>query len=94
MATTNRTANSPAAADRALLTLYGRQHCHLCHEMIAALEELQGRFAFRFDIVDIDKDEELRSRYNEFVPVLVGRGQEICRYHLDQAALARFLRNP
>jgi thioredoxin reductase (NADPH) len=81
------------AVDRASLTLYGRQHCHLCHEMIAALEELQARLPFRFDIVDIDEDEELRSRYNEFVPVLVGEGQEICHYHLDQGALVRFLEN-
>ncbi|MBN9123689.1 MAG: thioredoxin family protein [Nitrosospira sp. 56-18] len=84
-------ASSPAAADRVSLTLYGRQHCHLCHEMIAALEKLQARLPFRFDIVDIDGDEALRSRYNELVPVLVGEGEEICRYHLDQAALARFL---
>ncbi|HVW65947.1 MAG TPA: glutaredoxin family protein [Nitrosospira sp.] len=85
------TANNPAAADGVSLTLYGRQHCHLCHEMIAALEELQARLPFRFDIVDIDRDEELRSRYNALVPVLVGNGEEICRYHLDQAALTRFM---
>jgi hypothetical protein len=24
----------------------------------------------------------------------VGKGQEICHYHLDQAALLRFLENP
>lgn len=59
--------------------------------MIVALEELQARLSFRFDTVDIDGDEDLRSRYNELVPVLVGEGQEICRYHLDRAALARFL---
>jgi hypothetical protein len=59
--------------------------------MIAALEKLQARLPFRFDIVDIDGDEELRLRYNEFVPVLVGEGQEICHYHLDQGALVRFL---
>ena len=88
---TAKTANSPVTADHASLTLYGRQHCHLCHEMIAALEKLQARLPFRFDIVDIDGDEELRSRYNVFVPVLVGEGQEICRYHLDRAALVRFL---
>jgi thioredoxin reductase (NADPH) len=85
------TANNPATADGVSLTLYGRQHCHLCHEMIAALEELQARLPFRFNIVDIDRDDELRSRYNALVPVLVGNGEEICRYHLDQAALTRFL---
>jgi cytochrome c-type biogenesis protein CcmE len=59
--------------------------------MIAALERLQARLPFRFDIVDIDGDEELRLRYNEFVPVLIREGQEICHYHLDQGALVRFL---
>jgi hypothetical protein len=37
--------------------------------------------------VDVDSDDELRSRYGERVPVLLAGGDEICHYHLDRAAL-------
>ena len=69
-----------------LLTLYSREYCHLCHEMLAALEK--SRHDFRLEIVDVDEDETLEARYGELVPVLAGEGgKEICHYHLDEAAL-------
>lgn len=61
--------------------------------MIAALRELQARLSFRLEIeieiVDVDGNADLKSRYGERVPVLVAGGQEICHYHLDPVALAR-----
>ncbi|MFA7239268.1 MAG: glutaredoxin family protein [Sulfuricellaceae bacterium] len=71
-----------------LLTVYSREYCHLCHDLLAALEALQSRYNFRLEIVDVDEDEILEARYGEFVPVLVGEdGKEICHYHLDTVAL-------
>jgi thioredoxin reductase (NADPH) len=57
--------------------------------MIAALQELQARVSFCLEIVDVDGNADLKSRYGERVPVLVAGGQEICHYHLDPVALAR-----
>ena len=79
------------APDSLVLVVYGREHCHLCHDMIAALQKLQVRLSFRIEVVDVDGNPDLRSRYGERVPVLVAEDQEICHYHLDTAALARAL---
>lgn len=74
-----------------LLTVYGREYCHLCHDMVAALEALQPVYGFRLEVVDVDDDEALEARYGEWVPVLVGEdGSEICHYHLDAAVLVRY----
>lgn len=71
-----------------LLTVYGREYCHLCHDMVAALEALRPAHGFRLEVVDVDGDEALEARYGERVPVLAGEGgKEICHYRLDPAAL-------
>ena len=70
------------------LTLYGRTYCHLCEDMVRALQSLQGELQFSIEIVDVDADPALESRYGEFVPVLVAPdGGEICHYFLDLTAL-------
>lgn len=78
-------------APRFKLTVYGRPDCHLCQDMVAALEGLQQEFAFKFDFVDIDENPRLVLRYGTLVPVLLGNGQEICHHHLDFPALKAFL---
>lgn len=73
------------------LTLYYREGCHLCETMLQALRGLQPRLEFEIRLLDIDRDPRLAQRYDEWVPVLLGGEQEICHYHLDQAALEAFL---
>lgn len=70
-----------------VLTVFGREYCHLCHEMTAALEALRSVYPFTLELVDVDEDMDLEQRYGHLVPVLVGEGEEICHYHLDPAAL-------
>lgn len=75
------------------LTLYSREYCHLCHDMIAALESLQQHHNFHVEIIDVDENETLEARHGEFVPVLVGAdGKEICHYRLDPDALDTYLK--
>lgn len=70
------------------LTLYGRTYCHLCEDMLRALEGLQDELQFTVQVVDVDADDALESRYGERVPVLVDSdGREICHYFLDLTAL-------
>lgn len=73
------------------LTLYYRQGCHLCEAMLQALRGLQARSGVELQLVDIDRDPRLRQRYDEWVPVLCHGDHEICHYHLDVAALERYL---
>jgi thiol-disulfide isomerase/thioredoxin len=72
-----------------LLTVYGREHCHLCQDMLAALQELKLGYPFKLEVVDVDSDSDLQSRYGQRVPVLMVGNREICHYHLDLNALAR-----
>jgi len=74
------------------LTLYYREGCHLCEAMLQALRGLQTCLDFDLQLQDIDRDPQLAQRYDEWVPVLLGGGQEICHYFLDQPALESFLR--
>lgn len=75
------------------LTVYGREGCHLCQEMVEELTELLADRDIQFDIVDVDSSEMLKERYGHLVPVLAGEGGEICHYFLDRAALDAYLGN-
>lgn len=85
-------AEVPPGAAGPLLTVYGRTWCHLCQDMLDALQALQGRHAFSLEYVDVDEDAALERRFGERVPVLAAGGRELCHYHLDEAALLAYLR--
>ena len=75
-------------------TLYSRSYCHLCDDMLAALETLQSATVrFTVSVVDVDADEALVARFDELVPVLFGRldEPELCHYFFDEGAVRRFL---
>ncbi len=69
------------------LTLYYREGCHLCQNMLQALRGLQSHLGFELQLVDIDRDTRLRQRYDEWVPVLCEDERELCHYYLDEQAL-------
>jgi thioredoxin reductase (NADPH) len=69
------------------LTVLAREGCHLCDELIAALKQFQGRYSFRIDVVDVDRDPRLEEKWGDKVPVLLDGEREICRYHLDPEAV-------
>lgn len=73
------------------LTLYSRAHCHLCHDMLSALEALSSELRFDLDVVDVDTDPRLDHKYNDLVPVLTGESEEICHYFLDEPKLREYL---
>lgn len=76
-----------------LLTVYARTYCHLCDDMIAALQRLQGRFAFEIKVVDVDSDAALEAHYGERVPVLIAGDdeRELCHYFLNEPLVTAFL---
>ncbi|OWY40624.1 thioredoxin family protein [Xenophilus sp. AP218F] len=73
------------------LTLYFREYCSLCHQMLAELQPWQQQHGFAIDVVDVDADPELEARFNELVPVLMDGEREICHWRLDAARLAAHL---
>ena len=71
-------------------TLYGRGYCHLCDDMLAALEALRpGAAPFTVEVIDVDADPALVARFDALVPVLFGdlAAPELCHYFLDPAAV-------
>lgn len=73
------------------LTLYFREYCSLCHQMLAELAPWQQRYGFSLDVRDVDADPQLLERFDELVPVLMDGATEICHYHLDVQCLAAHL---
>lgn len=81
--------------------LYSRSYCHLCQDMLDALQAFSAEFAFSVEVVDIDaaQDAALLAKYDELVPVLLGRRSaepsaealELCHYFLDGEKIREFL---
>jgi hypothetical protein len=75
-------------------TLYSRSYCHLCQEMLDALQALSNaEHPFRVDVIDVDADAALVAKYDELVPVLFGHLErpELCHYFLDEAKVRHYL---
>lgn len=71
-------------------TLYSRSYCHLCQDMLDALNALQSaERPFTVEVVDVDADEALVARFDELVPVLYAAldQPELCHYFLDETAV-------
>ncbi len=82
------------------LTLYSRSYCHLCQDMLDALQLLCDQMNVSFvmnelAVVDVDHDPALVALYDEKVPVLVAHegddNRELCHYHLDTGLVRAFL---
>lgn len=69
------------------VTIYVRLYCHLCEDMLVAVNALRSRYGFELEIRDVDEDPRLCARFGDRVPVLVAGDDEICHYRLDEEAL-------
>jgi hypothetical protein len=82
-------------------TLYSRSYCHLCDDMLVALQLLQLQLLqtpFTVDVIDIDElagqgDSGPLERFDELVPVLFGDLQALplCHYFFDEGAVRNWL---
>ena len=72
------------------LQLYSRSYCHLCEDMARALEPLQREFGFSVEVIDVDSDPALESRYGEWVPALTAGTEQLCHYFLDEARVRTY----
>jgi len=75
-----------------VFTVLSRQWCHLCHELIDALEPIAQHYGWRIEVVDVDREPELEARWDELIPVLLVDGAEICHHRLDAEAVHAFCR--
>jgi len=68
-------------------TVYIKAGCHLCEEMLSALEAQNKKLGLDFNTVTIEDSKILLEQYGHKVPVLVHGDTEICHYFLDIEAL-------
>jgi thiol-disulfide isomerase/thioredoxin len=76
--------------------LYSRSYCHLCQDMLDALQQYALESDFSVEVIDVDADADLVAQFDELVPVLFGvraalPPQRLCHYFLDHAAVRGFL---
>jgi glutaredoxin len=71
-----------------VITLYGREGCHLCEEARVAIEALAGELGgIELREVDIETDEGLLRTHLERIPVVELDGREVSSLVLDPEAL-------
>lgn len=70
-----------------VIRVMSREWCHLCHDLIAALQPVLNELDWRMEVFDVDTDPALEARWDELVPVVLGGDEVLCHYHLDEAAV-------
>lgn len=73
-------------------TIYSREGCSLCEQLMADLAALlEPAAAARVQVVDIARDPELERKYGQRIPVLMADGEFVCAYRLDQERVRAYL---
>lgn len=81
-------------AERATVTVYSRENCHLCAEALDTIEDVTANLdrSVEIDAIDVDTDSELADRYGERVPYVLVDGRPAFKYQVDPEELRRRLR--
>jgi len=75
------------------LRLLSRPGCHLCEEMRAEVDRLLDGDAHRWEVVDVDSDDEIARRWGDSIPVLFVNGRLFAKVRVPKlAARLRLLR--
>jgi Glutaredoxin-like domain (DUF836) len=72
------------------LTLYYRNNCHLCDQMLTELHALYGD-RMHINLVDVDTDMSLQARFGLQVPVLMGGTEILGIGAIDRALIEEYL---
>ena len=59
--------------------------------MEQALMPLAKEIGFAVEVLDVDASADLEARYDQWVPVLLHEGSELCHYFLDEAKVRVYL---
>jgi len=76
------------------VTVYSRQHCHLCEEAIETLEAAATDTGVTVSIteVDVDEDPDLREEYGDRVPYVLVDDRPAFKFRVDPDEARRLLR--
>jgi glutaredoxin len=73
------------------VTIYSRPGCHLCEEAKAQIAPLLAEFSAYLTEIDIDRDPELRARYDYDVPVIFLGSRKAAKHRVDLRQFRRQL---
>jgi hypothetical protein len=68
------------------LRLLSRPGCRLCEEMRAEVDRLLATDAHRWEVVDVDSDDELARRWGDSIPVLFVNGRLFAKLRVPRLA--------
>ena len=75
------------------LRLLSRSGCHLCEEMRDEVDRMLAGDAHRWEVVDVDSDDEIARRWGDSIPVLFVNGRFFAKVRVPKlAARLRLLR--
>ena len=75
------------------LRLLSRPGCHLCEEMRDEVDRMLSGDAHRWEVVDVDSDDEIARRWGDSIPVLFVNGRFFAKVRVPKlAARLRLLR--
>jgi hypothetical protein len=77
-------------ADADPLRVYSRPGCHLCEQLVEELLPI-ARGRVDVEVVDIDRCRAWQDEYGTRIPVVEYRGDLVCQYRLDVAAVRRII---
>jgi hypothetical protein len=82
----------PGPDDQSLpvLRVYSRPGCHLCEQLVEDMLPIV-RGHLQVEVVDIDSRFDWKKKFGIRIPVVEFRGQFVCQYTLDVAAIREIL---
>ena len=84
----------PEQREAVSVTVYSREHCHLCEEAIETLEAAATDIGVSVAIteVDVDEDPDLREQYGDRVPYVLVDDRPAFKFRVDPDEARRQLR--
>ena len=74
-----------------LVTVYGRNGCHLCESVMNQLQAVQLSLDFQLQEILIDGNLELEALYGQLIPVIHIDGKYFAHFRLDLEEFKTFL---
>lgn len=76
------------------LTVYSRPDCHLCEVMLNDIKQCMAGVDYDLEIINIDEDASLQTRFGGRIPVLMYDDKIVSEYFLDSEMLKQVILSP